>query len=319
MYVNSPEGLRGRKSPDITGEIIAVLNDLTKVKIIKEDDNYINIDEIRGKWVFVSSDNIEGWVFNGYLSHRIVIKPEKIIKNGIEITGDVILLNFIIPSIENRAIGTNDDIEIKNDDIIEADLHSLLITLTNNNINTETVILRAKNNNNYYDKLINLDVLRDYKNEIIGYYQYLKFENLSWVFSNNNWTFYIIDSKTEHVIFEKQLVLTTVNNILFREYSDSPFNNINLMNYPSNIFVNETIKYRYDLSQTDYIVIYWNNGDYNIYEPVIVMHTVNDTNELTIIFNENAAKGIYTIRNYTKDSLPQNIINIPIYYRVYLK
>jgi hypothetical protein len=68
MYVNSPEGLRVRNSPGIGGDRIGLLDDLTEVLVIKEDENNINIDGIDGKWTFIAADNIQGWVFDGYLT-----------------------------------------------------------------------------------------------------------------------------------------------------------------------------------------------------------------------------------------------------------
>jgi hypothetical protein len=67
MFVNSPEGLRVRNIPNLNGERIGLLNDLTEVKISREDENLLIIDDIEGKWVYIITDDIEGWVFNGYL------------------------------------------------------------------------------------------------------------------------------------------------------------------------------------------------------------------------------------------------------------
>ena len=70
MYVNSLEGLRVRKLPSISEEKIGTLDYLTEVKIIKEDDNIVNINGIDGKWVHIIAP-IEGWVFNGYLENMV--------------------------------------------------------------------------------------------------------------------------------------------------------------------------------------------------------------------------------------------------------
>jgi len=77
MYVNSPEGLRVRNSPDINGERIGLLDDLTLVRVIKQDETTIDINGIKGKWTYIETENIQGWVFSGYLSS---LKPLRTIK-----------------------------------------------------------------------------------------------------------------------------------------------------------------------------------------------------------------------------------------------
>jgi hypothetical protein len=70
MFVNSYEGLRVRNLPSIDGERIGLLENLTKVVVIKEDNNIVNIDGIDGKWTFIDADSIQGWVFGAYLSQK---------------------------------------------------------------------------------------------------------------------------------------------------------------------------------------------------------------------------------------------------------
>ena len=67
-YVNAPEGLRVRKSPGINADRIGVLDNATKVIVIKEDEHDVTIDGINGKWTLVESEYIQGWVFGGFLS-----------------------------------------------------------------------------------------------------------------------------------------------------------------------------------------------------------------------------------------------------------
>jgi hypothetical protein len=68
MYVNSPEGLRVRNLPNVNGDRIGLLDYLTEVKIVKEDNDIVSIEGIEGKWVNIITP-IEGWVFNGYLTN----------------------------------------------------------------------------------------------------------------------------------------------------------------------------------------------------------------------------------------------------------
>ncbi len=86
LYVASPEGLRMRDKPDITGERIALLEDGQEVAVISIDSRTVVIDSIGGQWVQVEANGQAGWVFNGFLStfreseisenENIVIKTE---------------------------------------------------------------------------------------------------------------------------------------------------------------------------------------------------------------------------------------------------
>jgi hypothetical protein len=66
MYVNATDGLRVRNSPSSDGEILGLLEDLTKVTATKKDNNTVNIGGVDGKWVYIT-EPIEGWVFDGFL------------------------------------------------------------------------------------------------------------------------------------------------------------------------------------------------------------------------------------------------------------
>jgi hypothetical protein len=68
MYVNSLEGLRVRNIPSINGDRIGLLDNLTEVTVVKEDDGFVVIDGIYGKWVNIIAP-IEGWIFDGFLEN----------------------------------------------------------------------------------------------------------------------------------------------------------------------------------------------------------------------------------------------------------
>ena len=71
MYVNAEEGLRVRELPSINSERIGILSHLTRVEVYEEDENYIVIDNIRGKWVRIEALRwYTGWVFGGYLMNE---------------------------------------------------------------------------------------------------------------------------------------------------------------------------------------------------------------------------------------------------------
>jgi len=90
-YVNAPAGLCVRSSPGLSSERIGSLDDLAKVFVVKEDEENVIIDGINGRWTFIKSDNIEGWVFGGFLSLEMPLRTANtindIVNNIIEITG----------------------------------------------------------------------------------------------------------------------------------------------------------------------------------------------------------------------------------------
>ncbi len=81
MYINSLEGLRVRDIPHLEGNRIALLADLTEVLVMTEGSDIVTIDGIHGRWAYIESGAIEGWVFGGYLSEEKVNKvPEPPLK-----------------------------------------------------------------------------------------------------------------------------------------------------------------------------------------------------------------------------------------------
>ena len=71
MYVNAQEGLRVRNMPDLNGERIGVLDFGAEVLVTKEEENTVNIAGVEGRWAFVKTDTIQGWVFGAYLAEKI--------------------------------------------------------------------------------------------------------------------------------------------------------------------------------------------------------------------------------------------------------
>lgn len=69
-FVDAPAGLRVRNSPSIGAEIIGVLPDVTEVISIKEERSINEIDGRRGRWTFIETVDMQGWVFGGFLSWR---------------------------------------------------------------------------------------------------------------------------------------------------------------------------------------------------------------------------------------------------------
>ena len=84
MYVIADGGLNLRKNPSIEGGVITLLNRGSKVKI----DQILKSEEIelpngyRGKWVKILYGNIQGFVFDAYLSRLSPIDFLDIDENG---------------------------------------------------------------------------------------------------------------------------------------------------------------------------------------------------------------------------------------------
>ena len=67
MHVNAAAGLRVRSLPGVDGAVTGVLAHRAEVTVIGEVHNPVTIDGIQGNWVYVTSGNVEGWVFGGFL------------------------------------------------------------------------------------------------------------------------------------------------------------------------------------------------------------------------------------------------------------
>ena len=78
LYVKSPEGLRIRNKPDLSGNKIGVLYDRMKVKIISVGKE-TTIDGIKSNWIKIllpietaqTKENVYGWIFGGYLTDKL--------------------------------------------------------------------------------------------------------------------------------------------------------------------------------------------------------------------------------------------------------
>jgi hypothetical protein len=102
MYVDSPEGLRVRDTPNLDGNRIALLDDLQEVIILQEDEIDITIDGIIGKWTFIKSENIEGWVFGGYLTEEKLVRAANELPLKTFQIADRNLFKFPLPSRYNE-------------------------------------------------------------------------------------------------------------------------------------------------------------------------------------------------------------------------
>jgi len=78
MYVNASSGLRVRINPSTEDEMIGLLDNYTEVNILMEENNFVEINNVVGKWVYINTP-IEGWIFNGFLSEEIQIDPNVIV------------------------------------------------------------------------------------------------------------------------------------------------------------------------------------------------------------------------------------------------
>ncbi len=71
-YVLAPSGLTLREAPNRTSRVLEVIPFGESVSIILEDSTEVKterIDWVKGQWKKVSFEGIEGFVFDGYLSH----------------------------------------------------------------------------------------------------------------------------------------------------------------------------------------------------------------------------------------------------------
>lgn len=78
LYVKSPEGLRIRNKPDLSGNKIGVLYDRMKIKIISVGEE-TTIDGIKSNWIKIllpietaqANENVYGYIFGGYMTDKL--------------------------------------------------------------------------------------------------------------------------------------------------------------------------------------------------------------------------------------------------------
>ncbi|EQA46377.1 SH3 domain protein [Leptospira broomii serovar Hurstbridge str. 5399] len=68
LYVKSESGIKLRKDPSLIGTVIEVIPKDTMVIIFGEENDEVEIDKLKGKWLKARFYEKEGWVFSGYLS-----------------------------------------------------------------------------------------------------------------------------------------------------------------------------------------------------------------------------------------------------------
>jgi Bacterial SH3 domain. len=70
--VQSSEGLRVRKTPDLAGETVGLLKNEQIVRATQKTEKVDSVDGISSHWYYINYRELRGWVFGGYLKEFIV-------------------------------------------------------------------------------------------------------------------------------------------------------------------------------------------------------------------------------------------------------
>ncbi len=319
--------LRIRNNPDINSEIIGILNFGDFIEIYQTSENIDSIDGMENYWYKIDPANSDhsGWVYGGYvyaantIEELIAYKETNTLQNEEEktaalidfekyilLTNCTITKNFLVPSMDNRIIGINDDEapwELIKKNEIRYIFDGIQIQLTPENGTHKKIFLHIKNSKNEFYKELNLLPVKNFDNEnIFGYYENIKIENKFWLDDGNPWIFQI--KSGENKIFETELKLGLINSLLFKEIHDTPFSEDNL----TYVSLNEEYTFRCQRENTDLIVIYF-SPDYGEYKPVLYLLPENiDENgviDIKITWSNSILKGIYCFGTYKFDNLPK--------------
>jgi uncharacterized protein YraI len=68
LYVNASKGLNLRMEPKPNGKVLTIIPNGEKVLVVEVKNEKITINNISGSWVKIKWNNLNGWVFNGFLS-----------------------------------------------------------------------------------------------------------------------------------------------------------------------------------------------------------------------------------------------------------
>ncbi len=72
LEVTAASGLKMRVMPNLESEVLAIIPYSAKVQVVKNElsiEKSMVIDYVSGKWVEVEYDGMQGYVFDGFLSH----------------------------------------------------------------------------------------------------------------------------------------------------------------------------------------------------------------------------------------------------------
>ena len=68
LYVNAVKGLNLRMEPKPNGKVLTIIPNGEKVFVVEEKNEKFTINNVSGSWVKIKWNNLNGWVFNGFLS-----------------------------------------------------------------------------------------------------------------------------------------------------------------------------------------------------------------------------------------------------------
>lgn len=68
LYVNAVKGLNLRMEPKPNGKVLTIIPNGEKVLVVEEKNEKFTINNVSGSWVKIKWNNLNGWVFNGFLS-----------------------------------------------------------------------------------------------------------------------------------------------------------------------------------------------------------------------------------------------------------
>jgi len=233
--------------------------------------------------------------------------------NFIQLTNCTITNDYSVPNINNRIMGINDDdppyVDIENN-TLRYIWGGFQVNLRSDIPLNKKYVLIAKNNKYEFNKDLELEMIKDFDDNIFGFYQNIKFENKFWLSDNNNWQFIIkVDGE---IILEEILHLNAINTLLFSSVDDDPFI-INSLRYV-NLFNNYTYRFKKELA--DIIVVYF-SPDYEIYRPVLYLipnvENAKEYIDIDISWNNEILKGIYYFGLYKLNELPTTEKTIAIF------
>jgi hypothetical protein len=321
MYVDSPEGLRVRNEPNIDGEKIFLLPHRGVVKVVEIDNNTVSIDGINGNWYLIKYNEINGWVFSGYLTDDIdkTYADLQLQSHNIIINNCLITKKYTVPKIRNRIMGIEDDFQphlIETNNILQI-YDGLQIQLTNEIDLKNKISITLRNSQYEFSKNLNLNIIRGYDNDsnIQGYYENVYLENKFWIDDENNW---IAEIKlNDSIILQKEIEAFVINQLFSREIHDDIF--VEDAIYSAK--VNEDYIFRCKKSETELIIIYYSQ-DWEEYIPLLYLIPQKSENgiiDVNIKWNTNAKKGIYYISTYKINNLPIEELYFPIFNYIEIK
>ena len=257
------------------------------------------------------------------------IKTPNIDFSLIRTSNAVVTNEFSFPDISSMHIGLDSDLPnslVTRNHILRTSHGNIYAVLRKDTDIDKNIYIIVKNGLNefvYPERILIEKIISEYDdNEYLGYYTNINFEHKPW-FNNyadeNIWNI-IVKADNEELINEN--VEFDFSYLLFKDLDSSPF----ILNGLSTVNIDIEYNYRFYTQDGDIIVIYYSFPagilPYTIFRPILYLLPNKSSGrytDITISWTDEELKGIYHIRRYKLNNLPNGNEETIVFPNIYVR